>query len=77
MSNRDRYGTTDVSFDATIWIGNDAMMTGADVAEALRSLAKEIEEEGALTPGCFRKEVRDRNGNRVGGAWVMERDDLP
>ena len=51
-----------------IELGNDAMLTGRDVARALRELAKrladsDLEEE---TGGC----IKDLNGNTV-GKWEV------
>lgn len=51
-----------------IRLGNDAMQTGADVAGALRKLAKHIESYGSddlIEPETI-KHIMDSNGNCVG-----------
>lgn len=61
------------TFTLTIELGNDAMQTGADVAEALRRLAHRLEDDdayGELKPTSQR--IKDRNGNTVGQFTVTE-----
>ena len=61
-----------MTFKLTIRFGNDAMLDGADLAQALRLIANTLEprtEEGL--PGCDSK-VRDRNGNTVGSWKITE-----
>lgn len=53
MSNR---------FNLTIKLGNDAMQTPYDVAEALRDAAQQIDMHGDMSHG----RIFDANGNRVG-----------
>lgn len=48
------------SFKVTIELGNEAMESGDDVADALRSVASRVEN------GQRDGYVRDRNGNTVG-----------
>jgi hypothetical protein len=55
-------------FTLTIDLGNDAMSTPSDIADALRKLAGRIETiDGYLGDGV----VRDVNGNTV-GHWALE-----
>lgn len=49
-------------FTLTIELGNDAMQTGADIADALRRVAARQEEWERGTDGA----IRDENGNTVG-----------
>ena len=59
-----------------IEIGNEAMQTGADLARAVKGVAKSIDNifEGgepishSLIAGS---NIRDENGNRVGG-WTID-----
>ena len=54
-------------FTLDIDLGNDAMQTADDVAEALRRVAKRLEADRDLSSGL----IRDLNGNTV-GVWVAE-----
>ncbi len=59
-------------FVLTIELGNDAMQTSHDIANALRKVATRL----ALYPACEPQAdnadaIRDDNGNRVGG-WHVE-----
>lgn len=52
-----------------IEIGNDGMMTSAQVAEALRNIAKRLEDNRYLeNEECFQlsRGVMDANGNTIG-----------
>lgn len=66
------------AFSATIHLGNDAMSTPLDVAEALRKIADRLdgyavgEVEGL---GCFQT-IHDANGNDV-GRWKLGYVDRP
>lgn len=51
-------------FVLRIRLGNEAMQTTTDVADALRRLADELERDGS-------KYVFDLNGNKV-GEWKLE-----
>jgi hypothetical protein len=51
-------------FTCTIKLGNAAMLTGRDVAEALRKLAGLVEEYNA--GNIIAGSIRDTNGNVVG-----------
>jgi len=51
------------TFTLTINMGNDAMQTPEDVAEALRDAARDIETGG-------KEFIYDINGNKV-GLWVF------
>lgn len=53
-------------FTLSIHMGNDAMQTPADLAEALRELAGKLSGYGNITPGSG--SIRDINGNNV-GVW--------
>ena len=54
------------TFNLTIRLGNDAMQTGEDVAEALRQAANYIEQHDTGSA------VYDLNGNRVGSFGYTE-----
>ena len=56
---------TPTRFDLHIDLGNDAMQTGEDVAEALRRIATKLERSGHES-GL----VMDLNGNKV-GTWEL------
>ena len=49
-------------FTLTIHLGNDAMRTPEDVADALTRIAREIRSN----PGAIYKSINDLNGNQVG-----------
>ena len=51
-------------FELHITMGNDAMQTGEDVAEALRRIADKLEH------GRIDGPVMDLNGNKV-GTWEL------
>ena len=53
--------------EISVKLGNDAMQTHSDVAEALRGLANRLEKEEALARGT----ILDPNGNTVG--WFGKR----
>jgi hypothetical protein len=57
-----------MKFTLQIWIGNDAMQTSQDVADALRKVAKRLEDGETLEQLACRTgdSVRDLNGNTVG-----------
>jgi hypothetical protein len=63
--------TTTTRFDLSITIGNDAMQTPTDVANALRRVVRRLDnmEGGGWydTTGP----IRDYNGNRV-GEWLID-----
>lgn len=62
------------TFTLSIRLGNEAMQTGADVAEQLHRAAGILGEYyEALTPG-LNSSVYDQNGNRV-GEWRAEREE--
>lgn len=56
------------SFQLSLELGNDAMQSGADVAQCLVYLASQLYDAdlGASPEGI----LRDVNGNRVGRWWV-------
>lgn len=56
------------NFEMNLDLGNVAMATGADVAEALRNVAQRIER------GEVGSAVLDANGNTV-GYWSLDEDD--
>lgn len=57
-------------FRVEVRLGNDAMQSGADVADALRDLASVIEDDGDAS-GVYQR-MFDVNGNRVGTAWAED-----
>lgn len=54
-----------MKFQLEIELGNDAMQTTEDVAEALEQVAKEL---SLIVSGWG--SIRDRNGNKV-GTWKL------
>jgi hypothetical protein len=73
MTRKARVGTTTGgmmcnTFTLTIDLGNDAMQTPQDVAEALRGIAEDLDERVGVFPE--RRGVRDGNGNTVGRYFV-------
>lgn len=56
-------------FVLTIQLGNDAMRTWADVARALREVARTVDEpDSEASIVVYEQEaIHDVNGNRVGG----------
>lgn len=64
-----------MQFTITLKLGNDAMRTGDDVAEALHAVADRLTHTGsahdALQPGAGGP-MFDANGNRVGSWDVTE-----
>lgn len=60
-------------FMLAITLGNDAMQTGEDVADALRAVAAQLEQHGTITEDdAVQVGIRDLNGNSV-GTWKVER----
>lgn len=53
------------TFTLTIDLGNDAMRTAADVADALEAVAARVRADGLQ---AHAQSIRDANGNRV-GSW--------
>lgn len=58
-----------MTFTLKIKLGNDAMQTGLDVADALTRIARRIESDDELAPDCGK--VMDTNGNSVGN-WEVK-----
>jgi hypothetical protein len=54
---------TTTTFTLTIELGNEAMQTPSDVAEALEDIARYLRANGLITNGAG---IRDANGNTVG-----------
>jgi hypothetical protein len=57
-------------FTLQVTIGNEAMLTGDDLADLLRKLANRVSGDMPRPDGT-RWPVRDANGNRV-GTWEIE-----
>lgn len=57
-----------MKFILTIDLGNDAMQTNADIADALRTAAFKIQNNYEETEGS----IFDENGNRVGSWSIAE-----
>ncbi len=56
-----------MTFTLTIELGNDAMQTGRDVAEALHTVADKVAKLGSRHPEeDYGNRVGDLNGNKVG-----------
>jgi len=65
-----------MTFKLTIELGNDAMQTFGDVAEALNDVAEKLnmmplEECGSADPYDRAGKIRGANGNTV-GAWEVK-----
>lgn len=54
-----------MKFSLTIELGNNAMQTGSDIADALRGVVSGIGCHDELT-GCESARILDANGNSVG-----------
>lgn len=63
------WGPAMSTFRLTIKLGNDAMQSSTDVAEALTRAAGWIEDYAAMTPGESLS-LLDQNGNHV-GEWKV------
>ena len=56
-----------MKFILTIKLGNDAMQTEIDVANALRNVAAKVETNGTPETTCaYDYKIKDENGNSVG-----------
>lgn len=67
-----------MKFQLEIELGNDAMLTGGDVASALRRIADKLDvldrtTAGSDLEGVEEGTVRDLNGNKV-GRWSVGKD---
>lgn len=60
----------DGNFKLEIALGNEAMQTGSDVAEALRFIAGRVEANDPIRSASGM--IQDNNGNRVGTYWYEE-----
>ena len=61
-----RSNTKTMQLILTIEIGNDAMLTGSDVSQALKQVAGKIEGHTAEYLPDFASKILDANGNSVG-----------
>lgn len=58
-----------MNYRIKLYLGNDDMQTGADVARVLRELAERLElEQPGVPPPPGPISLYDRNGNRIGFA---------
>lgn len=57
------------NFEMTLNLGNVAMATAQDVADALRKVAQRLEDGDTASP------ILDANGNTVGGWFLAEDED--
>ena len=62
-----------MKFSLDIELGNAAMQTGDDVAEALRKVAQKLADtyDGTTLPNWEFGTIKDANGNAV-GVWTTE-----
>jgi hypothetical protein len=63
----------ELEFRLTIRLGNDAMLTGDDIADALHTIADRVPEHTGTDERAERihaVSIRDLNGNRV-GQWAI------
>jgi len=59
-------------FVLSIDLGNDAMCTGSDIADRLRTIADEIQDNGDMQQYHPVYRISDINGNKVGHYEVTE-----
>jgi hypothetical protein len=64
----------DISFRLSLYLGNDAMRTPADIANALRSAANEVDQMSGLWDMSMTQNIRDKNGN-VSGSYAIKNQD--
>lgn len=62
-----------MKFTLEIDMGNDAMLTAADIADALDDTSRGIRDDGDFIPGDHEFAIRDANGNTV-GKWMVTDD---
>ena len=55
-----------MKFTLEIKLGNDAMQTPADIADALQDLAGDLKDAPDIEPTPSAGTIRDINGNRIG-----------
>lgn len=68
----------EISFRLTLYLGNDAMRTPADIASALRNAADEIEPMAGLWEFSLSQNIRDKNGNIAGRYAIKNQEgDVP
>lgn len=60
-----------MEFTLTIMLGNEAMQTGVEIADALRKVADHVQNVGYGTSDIEGK-IRDENGNTVGSYQTIE-----
>lgn len=58
-------------FTLKIKLGNDAMITGYDIAGALRNIADKINDNEDMRGFSGAKRIMDNNGNTV-GSWLVK-----
>ena len=58
-------------FILKITLGNDAMITGYDIAGALRDIADKINDNEDMREFSGQKRIMDLNGNTV-GSWSVK-----
>ena len=58
-------------FILKINLGNDAMITGYDIAGALRDIANKINDNEDMRDFSGTKRIMDLNGNYV-GSWMVK-----
>jgi hypothetical protein len=62
------------TFKLEIETGNDSMLTGADISEALIRCAKNINPDWLCDQPTLKRLIRDVNGNMVGHYLVVDSD---
>jgi hypothetical protein len=60
-----------MKFHMFIELGNAAMSSNEDIADALREVADRVESSGDSAPPRVGASIRDDNGNTV-GQWTFE-----
>lgn len=61
----------EISFRLSLYLGNDAMRTPSDIANALRQSADEIDQMYGLWDMSMSQNIRDKNGN-VAGRYAIK-----
>lgn len=64
----------EISFRLSLYLGNDAMRTPSDIADALRQCAEDIEQLSGLWDMSMSQNIRDKNGN-VAGRYAIKNQD--
>jgi len=64
----------EISFRLSLYLGNDAMRTPSDIANALKEAAENIEQMAGLWEMSMSQNIRDKNGNVSGRYAIKDQD---